>query len=143
MRIVNVFAAALLIGMGTGTLAQDSAPAMQKHRGQKQASPEERAQRMTERMTTELQLDDAQRTQVLAINQQHVQALEMLRAQRSDDKRDRAQVVVQQHEDALKGVLTPEQFERFKQLKAERAEKHRSMKQHRARSAEPGPEPKR
>ena len=91
-------AAALCLLAGTGAFAQDSKKApMMKER----PTAEQMAQRKTERMTEKLNLSEKQSKQLYEVNLQDIKEM-------------------QAQAEQMKGILTPEQFEQWKQMQGPR-----------------------
>ena len=91
-------AAALCLLAGTGAFAQDSKKApMMKER----PTAEQMAQRRTERMTGKLNLSEKQSKQLYEVNLQDIKEM-------------------QAQAEKMKGILTPEQFEQWKQMQGPR-----------------------
>ena len=104
-------------------------------RGEKRGSvdPKVRAEKMTDRMAQELSLTDAQKQKVLALNLTRVEEMEANRpekptepaARKSDEakaarqeaKQERSKVA-QEYDAQLKSILTPEQYTKYTELKA-------------------------
>ena len=91
--------------------------AAQEHR--KMPNPEERAQRMTERMASDLKLSEEQKQKVLAINLEHAKnrAAEMEK-QRAEMEARKAEMKAQ--EEKIKEVLTEEQRKQWEEIKMDR-----------------------
>ena len=107
----------------------------QGQRGEKRGSvdPKVRAEKMTDRMAQELSLTDAQKQKVLALNLTRVEEMEANRpekpaepaARKSDEakaarqeaKQERSKVA-QEYDAQLKSILTPEQYTKYTELKA-------------------------
>lgn len=90
-----------------------------------QINPEERAKKVTEKMATELQLSDEQKSQILELNleQARQRQIEMdqemeLRKKRSED--------MKAHQNKIQSILTEEQRTKWEELKEEQREKRRS-----------------
>ena len=75
------------------------------------------AAKMTERMTEKLGLNDEQAAIVKAINETHIKNMREVRQSDADDasKKQKITGLMQQHSQALKKVLTKEQFAKFDQ----------------------------
>lgn len=83
--------------------------------GQKMADPTIRAQRMTDRLTKELGLDQATSQKVYALALTRAQKIDNIQAS-PDDNRTKAKALKANADDfkaQLKGVLTPDQFTKF------------------------------
>ena len=102
--------AVVLTMMSLGVAAQEQ---------RKMSSPEDRAQRMTERMASELKLSEEQKQKVLAINLEHAKnrAAEMEK-QRAEMEARKAEMKAQ--EEKIKEVLTEEQRKQWEEIKMDR-----------------------
>jgi len=91
-------------------------------KGKETRSPEEMAQRQTEKMKLELQLTDAQVAQVQQINLKYAMASEQMRKAGGTPEAMKEQRKTESHQkDAeLKSVLTPEQYAKLEQIREER-----------------------
>ena len=98
-------AAALCLLAGTGAFAQDSKKApMMKER----PTAEQMAQRRTERMTEKLNLSEKQSKQLYEVNLQDIKEMQAQAEQMRAYRKAQAE--------KMKGILTPEQFEQWKQM---------------------------
>ncbi len=117
MKRIAVVAAIMLMGLMSNAQGQGQGQGAGNGSGQNQnVTPEERAQKMTDRMKTELSLTDAQYKEVYAIN------LAKAKKQTELEKGNKEQrsAMRDQHLADLGNVLTPEQMEKAKELKATR-----------------------
>ncbi len=117
MKRIAVVAAIMLMGLMSNAQGQGQGNGNGSGQGQNQhATPEERAQKMTDRMKTELSLTDAQYKEVYAIN------LATAKKQADIEKGNTEQraAMRDQHLADLGKVLTPEQMAKAKELKATR-----------------------
>ena len=91
----------------------------------KSSTPEERARLQTEMMKTKLGLTTDQTPKVAAINQKYAQRMEpIIKSQKGPLMRLRQMREVGQAKEAeLKGVLSPEQFQKYLAEKQEMREK--------------------
>lgn len=90
--------------------------------GQKMADPTIRAQKMTDRMTKELGLDQATSQKVYAVALTRAQKIDGIQAS-PDDNRTKAKALKANADDfkaQLKGILTPDQFARYSAMKGHR-----------------------
>ena len=87
----------------------------------KNTTPEERANKLTEWMKQNLQLNDNQVSQIQAINLKYAQQNEHMKdATKSKDDKMKAMKETEQARDAeLKGILTAEQFKKWQAKKSE------------------------
>lgn len=94
---------------GTGAFAQDSKKApMMKER----PTAEQMAQRRTERMTEKLNLSEKQSKQLYEVNLQDIKEMQAQAEQMRAYRKAQAE--------KMKGILTPEQFEQWKQMQGPR-----------------------
>jgi periplasmic protein CpxP/Spy len=84
------------------------------------ATVETRAERRTERMTRELQLNADQKTKVQAETEKFMKKSEEIRAKYTDVKTEAAKTELkaarQNYKTAMKGILTAEQFTRWQEM---------------------------
>ena len=93
-------------------------------------SPEEMARKRSETLKAKLQLTDAQTTQVYN---------EMLKTQNLiKQKRYEIKEVRQAHQNAMKGILTPEQFEKLKENQNSQREMMKNRRMNRQNSENEG-----
>jgi Spy/CpxP family protein refolding chaperone len=117
-------ATALLL-MGLVTFAQGQGQSNRNGEGPHQnATPEERAQKMTDHMKTELSLTDAQYKEVYAVNL----ATAKKQAEIEKGNQEQRSAIRDQHMADLSKVLTPEQMEKAKELKPNHKGKLRQHK---------------
>lgn len=93
----------------------------QEGKSSEKPNPEERAKKMTERLATELELTEAQKSQVLAINLGYAKKREAeMEARKAEmEARKKGQ---QEHEAKIQAVLTEAQKAKWVELKDERHE---------------------
>lgn len=103
-----------------------------------QRTPEQRADLQTQRLSTQLGLTAEQQPKVREIILAQAKRMETLREQRGSADR---QAMMQQMQDArtsteaqLKGVLTPEQYTKYEQLREDRMERAGEMRQERGKA---------
>lgn len=111
-----IFATGLLLMISLSTMAQ-------KREGER-PSPEERAQRNTDRMAEALTLTDAQKKQILDINLEYAMKKEAemeVRKAQMDAKR----AELKEQDAKIQAVLTEEQRTKWTEIKAERMEDRR------------------
>lgn len=123
-----IIGAALLVGTTLQVAAQ------QGKRGQ--VNPEERAKKVTEKMATELDLSEEQKSQILELNldQAKIRQAEMDREMEQRKQRSE-QMKVQ--EEKIKAILTDEQRTKWEEIKMENREKRRSHGQVHSRDEMP------
>lgn len=91
----------------------------------KQHTPQERAERMTERMSSDLNVDQAKKTELMAVNLRFVETSSKLRsdANLSDEARKTEMKAAKDvYNSELSTVLSPEQLVKLEQLKQEKKE---------------------
>lgn len=98
-------------------------------------NPQEMAQRVTDEMADKLELNEAQKAKALEANLIHITQMEELRSKREKD-REQAEAVMKAHEEKMKAILTPEQFEQFKKGRDERFKKMRHKRERMDRDRE-------
>lgn len=98
-------------------------------------NPEEMAQKVTNEMADKLDLNESQKAKALEANLIHITQMEELRSQRERD-RAQAEAVMKAHEEKMKAILTPEQFEKFKKGRDERFKKMRHKRERMNRDGE-------
>lgn len=108
--------AALFMGVCATGFAQDQKKAKSDF---KNMTPEQRAEKQTERMQQALQLDEKQKKQVYELN------LESMRKMQAERKENRAEFMNMRNErnERLKSILTTEQYAKLEQRKTERMNK--------------------
>jgi periplasmic protein CpxP/Spy len=86
---------------------------------QKMATPEERAQRLTDRMASQLSLSEEQKQKVLAINLENTKRrTSEMEKQRAEMEARKAEMKAQ--EDQIKAVLTEDQRKQWEEIKMDR-----------------------
>lgn len=91
----------------------------QQGKGGEKPNPEERAKQMTERLATELELTEAQKKQVLAINMEYAKKREAEMEARKAEMEARKKEH-QEHESKIQVILTEDQKAKWVELKDER-----------------------
>jgi Spy/CpxP family protein refolding chaperone len=91
-----------------------------KYEGRKQMSPEQRADRMTDRMTKALGLSDQQQQEVAAINLKY--ANQQAEMEKGKDMRAKMMEMRNNQKEELAAVLTQEQLNKIEELEAKRAQ---------------------
>jgi hypothetical protein len=94
-------------------------------------SPEERAERMTEKMTEHLGLNDYQADQVAPLNLGMATAVADIKDsdQTKEEKRAAVKAAMQNHDEQIKGILTDEQYEKFAEARKRRLKKKKGQHQ--------------
>ncbi|QQS29231.1 MAG: hypothetical protein IPM47_20765 [Sphingobacteriales bacterium] len=97
-------------------------------------NPEQRAQKMTEKMTESLKLNEKQANAVSEINNRFAKQVSEIWQNKEltqPDKKAKMQALKAQKEKELQSALTKEQFDRFNQIKAENHNRMKGkMKEH-------------
>ncbi|MCB0514512.1 MAG: DUF4890 domain-containing protein [Chitinophagales bacterium] len=143
---ISFFAASLfVVGLATNNVnAQESrgtdsrAVERPAHRGDmhrpdgehERLTPEQRAEKMTQKMAEELNLSKEQYAKVLELNKQMGAKMEEQRARHEQDReRNKAEMMELRdaHDAKLKGILTPEQYEKFAAHRDDRMEHRKGM----------------
>ena len=125
-----VFAAALLIG-GV-SFAQETGKAKGTEMSeQKKSTPEERAQRLTAKMTEKFKLTPEQSSKISDINLGIAKKNEGIRGNASMAKEEKAKIIKSNHDARLmmyRDVLTPEQMTQYEAWEAAKKEKRQENK---------------
>ena len=111
----------LFVGITAAGFAQEKPQRVHK-------SPEERAQKMTDVMTSKLSLSDTQKTQIYQINLERAQAIEKLKADKKEIDRAQVKAQFEASDKKITAVLNEEQrlsYAKFKEERKERMKKHR------------------
>lgn len=112
----------LALAMGLGAFAQNA--------DNTKKTPAEKAEKRTERMVTDLGLDAARKDKVAKINLDYANAMKDVNSLKDKATREkRGDVVKANRDEALKAVLTPDQFNKMNVLNAERKAKHDAEKE--------------
>lgn len=127
---VWVLAALTLTGTATTTVqAQHRKPATDKPG--KNKTPEERAQVMTERMSTHLSLSADQKAKVQALNLEKARKMSAIKEKRANDRKktvEEAKAYQQDWDKELKTILTTDQYAEWQKQKSEMKAAHRGKK---------------
>lgn len=89
-------------------------------------TPEQRAKAMTERMKKQLNLNDDQVAKLETLNLQFVQE-QMKAREAGGDVRADMRAAADKHDAALKGILTPDQFQKWQEARKAMMERMRNM----------------
>lgn len=106
-------------------------PQMSPEKRAEMANPEKRAEMMTNRMAEKLELSDAQKEEVYAIHLENASKRQAeMEARRAEMKAKRADMQANQKEQQAKieAVLTPEQKEKFIELRDENRDKMNTIR---------------
>lgn len=120
-----LLAATLIVGVSALGLAQDDTAGRhdRKHRRHNAA-----------KLAEKLGLTDAQQTQLQSINESHreqVRAIAQNDSLTEEQKREQLRSLNQQHRDQVQGILTPEQQQKFRQLRDRRRDKREDIRDRR------------
>lgn len=98
--------------------------------GKEQKTPEERAKHHTERMTQELGLSAEQSAKVGDINLRYADVLADMKASGQDQTamKEQAKAMRDRRDEELKQVLTPEQYGKMMELRAQKRAKARDQR---------------
>jgi|WetSurMetagenome_2_1015567.scaffolds.fasta_scaffold326947_1 periplasmic protein CpxP/Spy len=140
---VKVFFLAMLIAFGFSTVnAQQQQQPPQPPTGQMpRMNPEEMAKRQTERMVTDLKLNDKQKTDVEAINLKYAKLRgELFQANQGDWEAIRAkmQEMDTKKNAELEKVLTADQYKQYFEQEKKRQEERRQRMEQRQGQSGPG-----
>ncbi|WP_200975031.1 DUF4890 domain-containing protein [Echinicola sp. 20G] len=100
----------------------------QQRKQRPDVKPEDMAERMTNRMAEELDLDETQKKAVYELNLESVKQRMEARDQAKEDRdemREKMEADRKEHEEKLEAILTPEQTEKWKEFQKESREKMR------------------
>ncbi len=134
MKIMNQAIQMLTLGLIlVCSISLNAQPGQARGKGdaRPQLTPEERAQKMTDRQKENLGLSDEQYKKVLEINKNHALKYEAQRAEAQKARETRqatAQEIEASRETELRKVLTDEQFARFQQNKQQMRDKAQERK---------------
>lgn len=107
-----------------------------ENRGERGATPEQRAERMTDRMAVELELTDAQKEQVYKIHLENAQKRQVeAEARRSEmqERREAMRAKSESQKSEIEAVLTPEQKQKWEEKRAESSERRDKMRDKKGR----------
>lgn len=124
MKRIIIVAIAIVLGMGTCWAQQGSASATTKKTAM------ERAEAFTKRMNKVLALDQTQLERVKVVNEERFKKLEEARSANTaqGEKASQVKTINENYMSTLKGVLSPEQFAKFQEMKEEMKEKAMARK---------------
>lgn len=114
----RLFAALAAVCMMAGTSAFAQQAEAPRTKAKQRPTPEQMAQRMTDRMAEKYELTDAQKQQVYDLSLQQVQSMQEHRRQMVAERKA--------SDEKMKGILTDEQYKQWKddQAKMMRSAKH-------------------
>jgi protein CpxP len=118
-----IFATGMMVMISLSTIAQK--------KGGERPSPEERANKNTERMAEALTLTDAQKKQILEINLEYAKKNEAEMAERKAEmearkaEMDVKKVELKEQDAKIQAVLTEEQRAKWTEIKADRMDDRR------------------
>ncbi len=127
-KITIIIALVGCVALGNTAIGQDVPPPPPcKKEKKSDMTPDERAEKRTEKMKEELGLSDEQAVKVKELNMNHIQEMEQIRGEMKA-LRDRKKEMHKEHEGALTGVLTPEQKKIHDQKMAEHKAKREEFR---------------
>ncbi|QDH78275.1 DUF4890 domain-containing protein [Echinicola soli] len=103
----------------------------QQRKGRRDVSPELMAERITEKMTEELSLDEAQQKEVYELTLKSTnERMEAIQESKDERKAIREKMKADQdkHDQELVEILTPEQLEKWKEYRRESRERTRDRR---------------
>lgn len=122
MKKMIVAMAAMMLLIGTGAEAQGRRDGMHAER----PTPEQIAQKRTERMTKELSLNEEQAKQVYDLTFEQAQKGAQQRAKAEaamNERMERMKAAREADAQKMKMILTPEQYAKWEQMQADREKK--------------------
>lgn len=111
-----------IIGAALLVFTSLSVAAQQEKR--ERPSPEERAQKMTEKMAEELELSEAQKAQILALNLDQAKKRQAQMDKEMAERKVRSEEM-KAHQEEIKEVLTAEQRTKWEEIKMEQRDHRR------------------
>lgn len=123
-KIKGLFIAAFaLFALNISAQTTEAPASKQEHRKHRMQNmtPEQKAEKMTERMTEKLELNEKQKTEVYAVLLKTVE--ERKENRRRSDEKNRNAV-----NGEMKNILTPEQFELMLEMQEQRQQKRAERK---------------
>lgn len=90
-----------------------------------QVNPEERAKKATEKMATELELSEEQKTQIWELNLEQAKQRQ-IEMDREMELRKKRSEEMKAHQEKIQSILTEEQRTKWEELKSEQRDKRRS-----------------
>ena len=118
---MNKLTAILLVS--TAFLVSSSLNAQVDSKPRKDMSPTELAEARTEKMTTKLNLSEAQKAQVLQLNLEHAAEMQELKAKLKALKEEK-RALQESVNSKLEVIMTEEQQATFKEIKENRKQRH-------------------
>jgi Spy/CpxP family protein refolding chaperone len=119
-KLMTTIGIGLMIAIISPATAQEGKPTNAK-KEHKDLTPEERAQKRTDKMTKELELSEEQAKQVYAINLNDAKEMEAIRIEKEKLKK-RAKAQREKSKAEMDNVLTAEQKVKMEQLKKAKIE---------------------
>ena len=121
-----LLSAALIIGVSALSVAQDNDTAGRQGRKHRRHN--------AGRLAEKLGLTDAQKTQLQSINEQHreqARAIAQNQSLTEEQRREQLRALNQQHQNQIQGLLTPEQQQRFRQMRDRRRDQREDVRDRR------------
>lgn len=131
MRI-NAISLAAVVALGAMLLGSSTASAQDAKEAKKGGRRGFSVEQQMERLTTELQLTDAQKPKVQAVLEDSAKKRQELRADTSVEpaqRREKMQTLMQDRNKKIKEILTPEQQEKYQKLMEQRRGNRQGGKQ--------------
>lgn len=110
--------------IGVALLVFTSLNVAAQHERRELPNPEERAKKATEKMATELQLSEEQKSQILALNLEQAKKRQAEMEREMEERKARSEEM-KVHQEKIKGILTEEQRTKWEEIKLEQREHRR------------------
>lgn len=110
--------------IGAALLVFTSLQVAAQHGKRDQVNPDDRAKRMTEKMSTELELSEEQKSQILELNLEQAKQRQTEMAREMELRKKRAEEM-KAHQDKINEILTEEQRTKWEEIKMENRDKRR------------------
>ena len=123
-KLMTTIGIGLMIALISPSMAQNGTKGEQKKEERKNLTPEEKAQKHTDKMTVELGLTKEQAKEVYEINLKHINTMEPIREEMKKLK-EKAKAERKKTKVEMDKVLTDGQKIKAKELRAKRKEKHK------------------
>ncbi|MEO8591057.1 MAG: hypothetical protein ABI432_16885 [Flavobacteriales bacterium] len=132
-KLMMIAALALLTAAGVqAQTKQQRTPAAAQAQDKPKQTPEERAKKLTARMTKDLGLSTEQATKVEALNLRYVEQAQALHtereAQMAAQKDGKGKEMRDAHDAELKAILTPDQYSKWMTEREAAKEKHKEQR---------------
>lgn len=121
-KLMTTIGIGLMIALVSPTFAQDSKKGEDKKEQKKNLTPEQKAQKRTDKMTAELGLSEEQAKEVYEINLKHIKAMTPIREEMKQIK-EKAKAERKKAKAEIDKVLTDDQKAKAAELRKNRKEK--------------------